>query len=61
LCGVFLISTMLISDTKNSKAGVKPIHLHTANVRELCLYCTALAKHISELLVVLELGSLPYS
>lgn len=59
-CGVCLISTMLISDTKNSKAGVKPIHLYRANVRENCLYYTALAKHDPELLVVLEFGSLPY-
>lgn len=61
LCGVCLVSTMLISDTKNSKAVIKPVHLHTAKVREFCLYYTALAKHTPELLVVLELGSLPYS
>lgn len=44
---------MLISDTKNSEAGVKPIHLPSANVREFCLYCTALANHTPEWLVVL--------
>lgn len=61
MCGVFRISTILISETKNSKAGVKPTHLHPENVRELCLYYTALPKHTAELLVVLKLGSLPYS
>lgn len=62
---------MLYLDAKIREPGVVPTYLLTGQVRELCLYYTALqvethcqrcvAKDTGELLVALEAGYLPYS
>ena len=56
---VRLMSTLLFPDAKVSKSRYQSYQLHAADVCELCLYCTALAKHTAYLLVFLKPGSLP--